>query len=186
MPLRHALLRICSLVGYSPKSSAAFFIILRIGRLYGQRGSQRRTGCRPRPWSAGWRTARGPTAAGRTGLSTPETERRWGSRCPPCRGRSSCSGGRTGCPARRGRLAGGLLPGGKRGNAGRARCIVFQLLHRCHARDGNRHRRVGQHIPQRQTAVLDRTAGQRLHVDERLACCGAAVDERPACCSTML
>ena len=69
----------------------------------GSAAHRHRTGCRPRPWSAGWRTARGPTAAGRTGLSTPETERRWGSRYPPCRGHSSCSGGRTGCPAHRGR-----------------------------------------------------------------------------------
>lgn len=69
----------------------------------GSAAHRHRTGCRPRPWSAGWRTARGPTAAGRTGLSTPETERRWGSRYPLCRGHSSCSGGRTGCPAHRGR-----------------------------------------------------------------------------------
>ena len=37
----------------------------------GYRGSgvrTRRTGCRPRPWFAGWRSARGPTAASHSGI----------------------------------------------------------------------------------------------------------------------
>ena len=91
----------------------------------GSAAHRHRTGCRHRPWSAASHSARGPTAAGRSGSGTPGTGTHWGWKSPPCRAHSSCSGGRTGCQRVAHLLAGGLLVGRERGGVGRARHVAF-------------------------------------------------------------
>ena len=77
-------------------------------------------------------------------------------------------------------LAGGLLLRGEGGGGIAARHIGLQLFGVRHAGNGHRHIGVGEHIPQRKTAVLDGAAGQRLHVNKALTRRGAPVNQLSA------